>query len=89
MADLYFQKEDETQLKYLGIFSNYYGKGIEKYFLDFSIRYAFSKTIKRLWLHTCSLDSPYALHTCLQAGLRLYKTKEEYIERPNIQATTI
>lgn len=85
MAELDFRIEKEAKLCYFGIFLEYYGKGIGKYFLDSIVRHAFSKGIERLWLHTCSLDSPYALHTYLRAGFRIYDVREEYIDHPIIQ----
>lgn len=84
MAEIDFRKEKEAKLNYFGIFPEYYGQGIGKYLLKWTIRYVFSKGIKRYWLHTCSLDSPYALRTYLNCGFKIYYVKEEYIEHPNI-----
>ncbi len=89
MAEIDFRKANEAKLNYFGIFPEYYGKGIGKYLLDWTIRYVFSKGIKRYWLHTCSLDSPNALPTYLKSGFKIYDVKKEYVEHPNIQIERI
>lgn len=85
MVELDFRVPEEVQLAYFGIFPEYYGRGIGTYLLDWSARYVFSRGVRRYWLHTCSMDSPYALRTYQKVGFRIYKTVEEYTEHPEIQ----
>ena len=41
--------------------AEYIGKGIGGYALSVAITKSFEKNIKRVWLHTCTLDHPNAL----------------------------
>ena len=63
----------ETEISYFGLLEEYIGKGIGGYALTEAIRKAFEKNIKRVWLHTCTLDHPNALKNYLARGMTVFK----------------
>ena len=63
----------ETEISYFGLLEEYIGKGIGGYALSEAIKKAFEKKIKRVWLHTCTLDHPNALKNYLARGMRVFK----------------
>ena len=71
-AELDRRKENEIELAYFGIVPELIGKGLGRYFLDWTIRQAWSYDPKRLWLHTCELDHQAALPMYLSAGLEVF-----------------
>jgi GNAT superfamily N-acetyltransferase len=71
-AELDRRNEHEIELGYFGLFPNFVGQGLGKFFLDWTLRKAWSHRPTRVWVHTCDLDHPAALPTYLQAGFRIY-----------------
>ena len=63
----------ETEISYFGLLEEYIGKGIGGYALSVAIRKSFEKDIKRVWLHTCTLDHPNALKNYIARGMTVFK----------------
>ena len=82
-VELDFREEGVCELTYFGLLPEFTGLGLGKYFLGWAIRKAWSKEIKRLWVHTCELDHPAALSTYQKAGFQLYEEKEVMQEMPD------
>ncbi len=74
-SELNHSSEKETEIVYFGLSQGHLGKGLGLPFLKDVITYAWSKQIKRLWLHTCDLDHPAALPLYQKAGFVVYKTE--------------
>lgn len=71
-SELDHRVENEIELAYFGLFPTYLGQGLGKFFLNWTLRTAWSRRPTRVWVHTCDLDHPAALPTYLQAGFRIY-----------------
>jgi len=71
------QQEDSTEIAYFGLRPEYMGMGIGKHLLSYGIHRAWVDGAKRLWVHTCNLDGPYALDNYIKRGFSVYKTEEE------------
>ena len=63
----------ETEISYFGLLEEYIGKGIGGYALSIAIKKSFEKNIKRVWLHTCTLDHPNALKNYIARGMTVFK----------------
>ena len=70
---LYNPDLNETEISYFGLLEEYIGKGIGGYALSEAIKKAFEKNIKRVWLHTCTLDHPNALKNYIARGMRVFR----------------
>jgi len=79
-AELDRRKEGEIELVQFGLLPDFIGKGLGKYFLQWTIDKAWSHQPKRLWLHTCTLDHPAALPNYLKAGFVIYKEEQSQRE---------
>ena len=64
---------NETEISYFGLLEEYIGKGIGGYALSEAIKKAFEKNIKRVWLHTCTLDHPNALKNYIARGMKVFR----------------
>ena len=64
---------NETEISYFGLLEEYIGKGIGGYALSEAIKKSFEKNIKRVWLHTCTLDHPNALKNYIARGMRVFR----------------
>ena len=76
------KEKNETELAYLGLFEDYFGKGVGGYALTTAIVKSFEKKIKRMWVHTCTLDHPNAIKNYLARGMKIFKE-----ENLNIRAS--
>ena len=66
----------EVEIAYLGLLEEYYNKKLGSYLLSAAIRNSFSDKIKRVWVHTCSLDHQNALNNYLSRGMKIFKKEK-------------
>ncbi|MEZ5823980.1 MAG: GNAT family N-acetyltransferase [Geminicoccaceae bacterium] len=77
-AEIDGRKGDDAELAYFGLMPEFIGRGLGAYFLDAIVRHAWSKPIRRFWVHTCELDHPRALGGYERAGFALFDREEGY-----------
>ncbi len=65
---------DEIEIAYFGLLEEYHNKKLGGYLLTTAIKKSFEKKeIKRVWLHTCTLDHKNALKNYLARGMTIFK----------------
>ena len=64
---------NEVEIAYLGLLEEYHYKKLGSYLLSAAIKKSFEKKIKRVWVHTCSLDHKNALKNYLARGMKIFK----------------
>ena len=69
--------DGSIEITYFGLMREFIGKGLGKQLLSFAAESAWSLGASRVWLHTCTLDSPVALPNYLARGFEKYR-EEEY-----------
>ena len=74
--------EGEVEITQFGLLPEFVGQGLGKYFLQWAVDRAWSYGIRRLWLHTCTLDHPIALANYQKGGFTLYKEDTKRREVP-------
>jgi ribosomal protein S18 acetylase RimI-like enzyme len=67
-------EEPGTEIVYFGLSPDYHGHGYGKHLLSVGVQRAFDDGAERVWLHTCTLDGPYALANYQARGFSLYKS---------------
>ena len=72
--ELIFNK-NECEIAYFGILEEYIGKSFGSYMLSEAIKIAFKKKVKRIWVHTCSLDHQNAILNYKARGMKIFKTE--------------
>lgn len=63
-----------TEIAYFGIMPAFHGRGLGKHLLSVGVQRAFDDGAERVWLHTCTLDGPYALANYQARGFIPYNT---------------
>ena len=64
----------EIEIAYFGLLEEYHNKKLGGYLLSEAIKKSFfKKKIKRVWVHTCTLDHKNALNNYLARGMTIYK----------------
>ena len=70
---IFHEDKNETEIAYLGLLREYQNKKLGSYLLSSAIKSSFSKNIKRVWVHTCSLDHKNALNNYISRGMKIFK----------------
>ena len=78
-AEVDRHEPQQIELVQFGLFPEFIGQGLGKWFLQWTIDKVWSYETQRFWLHTCSLDHAAALPTYQHAGFKL--VKKEAIRR--------
>ena len=72
---IYHKDKSEMEIAYFGLLKDYMDKKLGGYMLSEAIKISFSYKVKRLWVHTCSLDHKNALNNYLSRGMKIYNTE--------------
>jgi GNAT superfamily N-acetyltransferase len=66
---------DDVEIAYFGLVPAFIGRGFGGALLTTAVQEAWNFGARRVWLHTCTLDSPHALPNYLARGFRPYDTE--------------
>ncbi len=69
------KEKQESEIAYFGILEEYFGKKLGGFFLTEAIKKLFLLNVKRVWVHTCSLDHKNALKNYLARGMEVFKSE--------------
>ena len=72
---IYHNDKKEVEIAYLGILEDYHNKKLGSYILSEAIKKSFKSKIKRVWVHTCTLDHENAIKNYINRGMRIFKTE--------------
>ena len=81
-AELERQPEDSVEIAYFGLLGQFMGRGIGGRLLSDTVERAFHSGARRVWLHTCSLDSPRAIENYQARGFNLFHEETALNEIP-------
>ena len=84
ILELDFRTGDECELAYFGLTSKLIGTGAGGFLMDQALSIVWARPIKRLHVHTCSLDSPQALGFYIRSGFTPFKREVEIDDDPRI-----
>ena len=71
---------DRVEIVYFGLLREFLGQGLGGHLLSEAVKRAFASAASRVWVHTCTLDHPAALHNYLERGFHVVRT-ERYTAR--------
>ena len=72
---IFHLEKKETEIAYFGILEEYQNKKLGSYLLSEAIKKSFKNNVKRVWVHTCSLDHKNALNNYISRGMQIFKTE--------------
>ena len=64
-----------SEIAYFGILEEFFSKGYGGYLLSEAIKLGFQSDVKRVWVHTCSLDHPNAILNYKSRGMQVFKNE--------------
>ena len=72
---IFHPEKREIEIAYFGLLEEYQNKKLGSYLLSEAIKRSFEYSIRRVWLHTCSLDHKNALSNYVARGMKIFKTE--------------
>jgi len=84
MIELDFRTRGECELAFIGLVVELSGKGHGKWLLSEALRHSWRDDVKRVHVHTCSLDHPAALTTYRRAGFVPFRRAIERFPDPRL-----
>ena len=85
MVELDRSEPANVEIASFALFGEAIGKGLGRAFMTSLLREAWDKSARRVWLHTCTLDSPRALGFYIKSGFRPYKRAIEVADDPRLR----
>ena len=84
LLELDFREPGECELAFFGLGPALLGHGAGRWLMNRAIERAWARPIRRLWVHTCTLDHPGALGFYLRSGFRAYARRVEIVDDPRL-----
>lgn len=84
MVELDFREPGECELAYIGLLPELAGLGHGRWLLGETLRLAWREDVRRVHVHTCTLDHPAALSAYRRAGFIPFKRAIERFPDPRL-----
>jgi GNAT superfamily N-acetyltransferase len=84
MLELDFREAGECELSFVGLVPELSGHGHGRWLLAEALARAWREDVKRVHVHTCTLDHPAALSAYRRAGFKPYKRAVERFPDPRL-----
>jgi GNAT superfamily N-acetyltransferase len=82
MLELDFRERGMCELAYFGLVPELAGQGYGRWLMAQALAFAWTKDVKRVWVHTCTLDHPSALGFYRAQGFTAVKRAIETFTDP-------
>lgn len=87
LLELDFRTPGVCELAFFGVTPAVLGAGAGRFLMNRAIEQAWSQSIGRFWVHTCTLDHPEALSFYIRSGFRPFKRQIEIVDDPRLAGT--
>ena len=85
MAELDCSEPGQVEISFFGLYGEAMGKSLGRPFMDALLGRAWEGSPSRIWVHTCTLDSPVALPFYVKYGFKPYKRAIEVADDPRLR----
>ncbi len=85
LLELDFRTPEECELLFFGLTDALLGKGAGRWAMNRAVDIAWSHSIKRFWVHTCTLDHPAAVGFYIRSGFHPFKRQIEILDDPRLK----
>jgi GNAT superfamily N-acetyltransferase len=84
MLELDFREAGQCEIAFIGLLPELAGRGHGRWLLGETLRLAWREGVRRVHVHTCTLDHPAALPSYRSAGFKAYKRAVERFPDPRL-----
>jgi GNAT superfamily N-acetyltransferase len=85
LLELDFRAADECELSFFGLARPVVGSGAGRWLMNRAIARAWSRPIRRFWMHTCTFDHQAALAFYIRSGFRPVRQQIEFADDPRVR----
>lgn len=82
--ELDFRVPGQCEIAFFGLVPAMNGKGYGRWMMNQALELAWRENIERVWLHTCTQDSPRALPFYQQCGFRIFRQQIDMMSDPRL-----
>jgi GNAT superfamily N-acetyltransferase len=87
LLELDFRQPGQCEIGMFGVTAKLVGSGAGRWLMNRTLEQAWSPTVTRVWLHTCSFDHPSALAFYQRSGFRPFRRQVEIADDPRLDGT--
>jgi GNAT superfamily N-acetyltransferase len=87
LLELDFCKAGACEIGMFGVTAELVGSGAGHWLMNRALEFAWSRNVRRVWLHTCSFDHPSALRFYQRAGFRPFRRQIVVGDDPRLDGT--
>jgi GNAT superfamily N-acetyltransferase len=87
LLELDFRKAGECELGYFGVTGGLIGSGAARFLMNHALQIAWSRPIRRFWVHTCTFDHPSAVAFYQRSGFTPFRRQIEIADDPRLAGT--
>lgn len=84
LLELDFREPDTCEVVQFGLVPGLTGQGLGRLLMDAALDLAWARPVQRVWLHTCTFDSPHAVPFYLRCGFQAYARMVEIHDDPRL-----
>ena len=84
LAELDFRVDGQCEISFFGLTSEMLGRGAGRWMMNRALQIAWSRPMRRLWLHTCTFDHPGAVEFYVRSGFAPYRRQIEVADDPRV-----
>ncbi|WP_369719437.1 MULTISPECIES: GNAT family N-acetyltransferase [unclassified Bradyrhizobium] len=87
LLEMDFREPSQCELVYFGVTSRLIGTGAARFLMNRALELASSRDVRRVWVHTCTLDHPSALAFYQRSGFVPFRRQIEVADDPRLDGT--
>ena len=84
LLELDFRIPNECEISFFGVTAPFIGTGAARWLMNEALARAWSRPVRRVWIHTCTLDHPAALAFYQRTGFRPFARQIEIVDDPRL-----
>jgi GNAT superfamily N-acetyltransferase len=87
LLELDSRESGQCELAFFGVTAELIGSGAGRWLMNRALERAWSQSVSRVWVHTCTLDHPSALAFYQRSGFRPFRRQVEITDDPRLDGT--
>lgn len=87
LLELDFREVGQCELVYFGVTASLIGTGAARFLMNRALARAWSRGVRRVWVHTCTFDHPSAVAFYQRSGFRPFRRQIEIADDPRLDGT--
>jgi GNAT superfamily N-acetyltransferase len=87
LLELDFRDAGQCELAFFGVTAPLIGSGAGRWLMNRALELAWSRPVRRVWVHTCTFDHPSALAFYQRSGFRPFRRQIEVADDPRLDGT--